>query len=141
MTRFINQFDIKYLMVKRIVGRTKINVIDSIPYSQLIFLVASGKSYALSIAEARGKTDSSPTAKQLKQLEARGFLKSQKEKLLNKTVYSVNWKKIIEEFNTLLSTKFNEGTPVDKDGLSEAMSYVDIALDMELLKLNEHNPD
>jgi len=52
-----------------------------------------------------------------------------------------NMKKIIEEFNTLLSTKFNEGTPVDKDGLSEAMSYVDIALDMELLKINEHNPD
>lgn len=85
-------------MVKRTVGRTKINVIDSIPYSQLIFLVASGKSYALNIAEARGKTDSSPTAKQLKQLEARGFLKSQKEKLLNKTVYSVNWKRVIEEF-------------------------------------------
>jgi hypothetical protein len=107
MTRFINQFDIKYLMVKRIVGRTKINVIDSIPYSQLIFLVASGKSYALNIAEARGKTDSSPTAKQLKQLEARGFLKSQKEKLLNKTVYSVNWKKIIEEFIKYVNENIN----------------------------------
>lgn len=108
MTRFINQFDIKYLMVKRIVGRTKINVIDSIPYSQLIFLVASGKSYALSIAEARGKTDSSPTAKQLKQLEARGFLKSQKEKLLNKTVYSVNWEKATNSFIDYVIEKFEE---------------------------------
>ena len=85
-------------MAKRIVGRTQINVIDSIPYSQLIFLVASGKSYALTIAEARGKKDSSPTAKQLKQLEARGFLKSQKEKLLNKTIYSVNWEKATNSF-------------------------------------------
>jgi len=105
MTRLINQFDIKYIMAKRIVGRTQIEVIDSIPYSQLVFLVASGKSYALTIAEARGKKDSSPTAKQLKQLEARGFLKSQKEKLLNKTIYSVNWNKILDEFFLFLKER------------------------------------
>ena len=92
-------------MAKRIVGRTQIEVIDSIPYSQLVFLVASGKSYALTIAEARGKKDSSPTAKQLKQLEARGFLKSQKEKLLNKTIYSVNWNKILDEFFLFLKER------------------------------------
>lgn len=52
-----------------------------------------------------------------------------------------NMKKMIEELTTLLSTKFNEGTLVDQDSLSEAISYVDIALDMELLKLNDHSTD
>lgn len=79
-------------------GREKVSVSNSLPFSQIIFLIASGKDYALSIAEARGKKDSSPTAKQLKQLEERGFLKSEKEKLLNKTRYYIEWKKIIEEF-------------------------------------------
>lgn len=89
-------------MVKKIIGRNQINVIDSVPYSELLFLVASGKNYALTIAEARGKKDSSPTAKQLKQLENRGFLKSHKEPVLNKTIYSINWEKIIDEFFKLL---------------------------------------
>ncbi len=85
-------------MVKKNLGRNKINVIDSVPYSELIFLVSSGVNYPLSIAEARGKKDSSPTAKQLNQLVDRGFLKSNKEKLLNKTIFSINWGKISREF-------------------------------------------
>lgn len=99
MTIFINQFDIKYLMANKL-GRSKINVIDSIPYSNLIFFIASGKNYALIIAEARGKGDSSPTTKQLGELERKGFLKSHKEKLnlLNKKFYSVNWDLIAEKF-------------------------------------------
>lgn len=85
-------------MNKKISGRNQIKVIESTPYSQLIFLIASGKSYALEIAKARGKKDSSPTAKQLDQLKKRGFLFPKKEKLLNKTLYSINWKKINQEF-------------------------------------------
>jgi hypothetical protein len=100
-------------MVKSLVGRNKINVIESVPYSELIFLIASGKNYALEIAEARGKKDSSPTAKQLKQIEKRGFLKSHKEKLLNKTIYSVNWEKIGEEFIEFL--KNEKKLYLDKD--------------------------
>lgn len=79
-------------------GKRRIPVVNNIIYSNLIFFVASGKNYALSIAKVRNKKDSSPTAKQLKQLEERGFLKSRKEKLLNKTIYSINWSRIIEEF-------------------------------------------
>lgn len=85
-------------MAKKNLGRSQINVLDSVPYSEIIFLIASGKNYALAIAEARGKKDSSPTAKQLNQLIKRGFLKSQKEKLLNKTLYSINWDKVAKEF-------------------------------------------
>ncbi|MBU0894583.1 MAG: hypothetical protein KKF48_03025 [Nanoarchaeota archaeon] len=79
-------------------GRDKIKVIESVPYSQLIFLISSGKTYALEIAKARGKKDSSPTAKQLDQLKKRGFLTSKKGGLLNKNIYSINWKKINKEF-------------------------------------------
>lgn len=98
MTKLINRFDIKYNMVKKNVGRKQKKVIESIPYSEIIFLVASEYNYALKISEARGRKDSSPTAKQLKQLEEKGFLKSYKEKLLNKTVYTVNWDRICQEF-------------------------------------------
>lgn len=79
-------------------GRKPLSVIDSIPYSEIILLVTSGKNYPLSIAEARGRKDSSPTAKQLKQLEDKGFLLSSKEKLLNKTIYQINWKRINQDF-------------------------------------------
>jgi len=85
-------------MVKKNLGRKQQKVIESSPYDEIIFIVASGYNYALKIAEIREKKDSSPTAKQLKQLEERGFLKSSKEKLLNKTIYEVNWNKIAQEF-------------------------------------------
>lgn len=84
-------------MVRNGSGRNLIQVIDSIPFSQLIFLTSSGKNYAIAIAKARGREDSSPTAKQLKQLVKRKFLSEKKERLLNKTIYSVNWEKLIEE--------------------------------------------
>ena len=95
-------------MDKKKSGRNKIRVIESIPYSQLIFLIASGKNYALEIAKARGKEDSSPTAKQLDQLKKRGFLISKKERLLNKTIYSINWKKINQEFVDYVFNSFEK---------------------------------
>src|SRR3989344_8589632 len=103
--------------MKKGLGREKIEVIDSIPYSQLIFLVASGKNYALSIAEARGKEDSSPTAKQLKQLKKRGFLKSEKNlnnNLLNKTLYSINWNLIIEKLAIELKRSYKDMIEEDR---------------------------
>jgi hypothetical protein len=78
-------------------GRKPIQVIDSNPYSQIIFLVASGCNYAQEIAKQR-KAQPSPTVKQLKDLQKLKFLRSEKEKLLNKTTYVVNWEKINEEF-------------------------------------------
>lgn len=88
--------------MKKSVGRNQIKVIQSVPYSEIIFLVSMGHNYALKIAEERGRQDSSPTAKQLKQLEEKGFLEAHKEKLLNKTIYDVNWEKIIQEFINFL---------------------------------------
>ena len=93
-------------MDKKKSGRNKIRVIESIPYSQLIFLIASGKNYALEIAKARGKEDSSPTAKQLDQLKKRGFLISKKERLLNKTLYLINWDRISQEFVSYVHDNF-----------------------------------
>lgn len=110
-------------MVKKNFGRDKINVIDSMPYSELIFIVSSGKNYPLSIAEARGKKDSSPTAKQLNQLVERGFLVSQKEKFLNKTIYSVDYEKIVEEFivylRGLLEKTINDNLSISDDNFAD----------------------
>lgn len=84
-------------MKNKKVGRKPIEVIDSLPYSHIVFLVANGDNYAQVISEKRG-TAPSPTVKQLKFLEKEKYLKSSKEKLLNKTIYEVNWQKIIDDF-------------------------------------------
>src|SRR3972149_1380562 len=85
-------------MRKETRGRKPISIIESTPYSNIIFLIASGTNYPEAISKAR-KTDSSSTVKQLETLKKAKFLyEPKKEKLLNKTIYSVNWKKIIEEF-------------------------------------------
>lgn len=78
-------------------GREPIEIIESIPFSQTIFLIASGKNYAQIISQER-KIAPSPAVKQLKQLEKAGFIVSKKEKLLNKTIYSVNWSRIVKAF-------------------------------------------
>jgi hypothetical protein len=133
-------------MVKKIAGRNKLNVIDSLPYSQLIFLVASGKNYALSIAEARGKKDSSPTAKQLKQLKEKGFLKSRKEPRLNKTIYSVNWEKIIKEFIKALQEHKEDVLKQDeflrtnlKEAFKKSFNYLDYLENKEFIKSIKQN--
>src|SRR4030042_5895830 len=85
-------------MRKKTRGRKAIPIIESLPYSSIIFLIASGTNYPEAISKAR-KTNSSSTVKQLEALKNAKYLNEpKKEKLLNKTVYSVNWKKIIEEF-------------------------------------------
>jgi len=84
-------------MAEKKVGRKPIEIIDSLPYSNIIFLVAGGDNYAQIIAEKRGN-EPSPTVKQLKFLEKEKYLKSEKEKLLNKTIYFINWQKILDDF-------------------------------------------
>jgi hypothetical protein len=101
MTKLINQFDIKYNMAKRL-GRKPIKIINSVPYSEIIFLIASGENYPQAVAEKR-KKEVSPTAKQINELKEKGFLISINEEEKknfpqNKKYFSVSWKKIIEEF-------------------------------------------
>ena len=50
-------------------------------------------------------------------------------------------KELIVEFTNLINMKFNEGTAVDIESLRESLSYLDIGIDMEILKLDEHNSD
>lgn len=85
-------------------GREPIEIIESIPFSQTIFLIASGKNYAQIISQER-KIAPSPAVKQLKQLEKAGFIVSKKEKLLNKTIYSVNWSRIVKAFIELVEKR------------------------------------
>lgn len=78
-------------------GRKPIKIIDSTPYSNIIFLITSGINYPKAISEVR-KKDASATIKQLTNLSKKGYVTTKKEKLLNKTIYSVNWEKIVDEF-------------------------------------------
>lgn len=85
-------------MKKQTRGRKTIPILESIPYSNIIFLISSGINYPEAISKAR-KTNSSSTVKQLAVLRKEGFLNEpKKEKLLNKTRYSVNFDKILEEY-------------------------------------------
>lgn len=83
-------------------GRKPIDIIDSVPYSTILFLIASGVNYTQAISEAR-RIDTSATFKQIEILRKKGFLnKPTKEALLNKTIYSINWDKITDEFFRLI---------------------------------------
>ena len=86
-------------------GRKITSVIDSKSYSQIIFLIASGKNYAQLIANVRG-TKPSPTVKQLNELRNKNYLmKPINEPFLNKKIYSINGKKIVEDFFIFLRLK------------------------------------
>ena len=41
----------------------------------------------------------------------------------------------------MITTKFPEGTLVDVCALNEALTYLNLTLEMEILKLDEHSPD
>lgn len=85
-------------MKKQTRGRKTIPILESIPYSNIIFLISSGVDYPEAISKAR-KTNSSSTVKQLAVLRKTGFLNEpKKEKLLNKTRHSVNFDKILEGY-------------------------------------------
>ena len=88
-------------------GRAAINVIESQPFSEIIYLVAAGKNYGKVIADIRNKNPS-PTIKQLRILMKRNYLFLEKVKLLNKRYYYVNWDKIIDEFLNLLTAQKNK---------------------------------
>jgi len=95
-------------------GRKPILIIESYPYSNIIFLVASGFNYPKSIAEKRNVAVF-PTTRQLKTLESKKFLISlnkTKDKNFpqNKKMYVVNWDKIIEEFIKYASNKFESSS-------------------------------
>jgi hypothetical protein len=50
-------------------------------------------------------------------------------------------KELVVAFNNLISVGLNADTTVDVESIREAVSYIDVGLDMEILKLNEHNQD
>lgn len=41
----------------------------------------------------------------------------------------------------MITTKFPVGTLVDVSSLNEALTYLNLALEMEILKLDEYSPD
>jgi len=48
---------------------------------------------------------------------------------------------LIRNIDEMLSTGFTEGTIVDIDTLRDSLKYLDLIIDMEILKLDEHSKD
>ncbi|MEN7982376.1 MAG: hypothetical protein ABFQ65_02930 [Nanoarchaeota archaeon] len=95
-------------MVKKL-GRNKIEVIDSVPYSQIIFLVAKGFNYPQAVALKRN-TEVSPTSRQMLRLKNQGYLLSlneieNKNFLQNKKYFLINGPKINEDFINYIKSK------------------------------------
>jgi hypothetical protein len=65
----------------------------------LLLAVYSDLRYAQAISKKLGK-EPSPVSRQLKMLASSGYLIASKEQLLNKTLYEINWEKIISSFCT-----------------------------------------
>lgn len=84
-------------------GKQRIPVMENKIYSNLIFQIASGKNYAQKIFETT-KKPTSIIVRQLDILRKEGFVSSERKEdkstfpMQRLTIYSVNWKKIIEEF-------------------------------------------
>lgn len=92
-------------MKKETKGRKPIPIIESTPFSEIIFLISAGINYPEVISKARSR-DTSSTVQQLKTLKEMKFLNEpKKEKMLNRTRYSVNWKKINQEFIDFMHSK------------------------------------
>jgi hypothetical protein len=122
-------------MRKETRGRKPIPIIDSTPYSSIVFLIASETNYPEAISKARG-TDSSSTVKQLETLKREQFLNEPtKEKLLNKTIYSINWERVIEEFIKYIKDSVDYVISEEKRiGLNLNLLYVGYEKRVELLK-------
>jgi hypothetical protein len=97
------------------IGRTPIKITESLPFSEVILLVASDQNYPQKIAEIR-KTKPSAIVKQLDILKRKKFLNNPvKEKLLNKTLYTVNFNKINEEFIEFIKKRLNQSQSLNKN--------------------------
>lgn len=93
-------------MKRKFKGRVRISIIENQIYSNLIFQVAFGNNYAQKIFEIFGKKKSaSVISRQLDYLEKKeNYLTSEVKEdkkvfpMQKVRIYSVNWKRIIEEF-------------------------------------------
>lgn len=130
-------------------GRNKIDIIHSVPYSKIIFIVASGENYPENVSKIL-KKDYSTIGKQMRQLHTKEYLISLKEEggkklQYNKTLYAVNLNKIIENIfeiinenliwllkNQMYKTTYNE---VD---ISESLRYLNKKGYIESIKNNAY---
>ena len=110
-------------------GRKRVKIFESKALCRLLLLVSRGINYAQAISKETGNKPS-PIVKQLKILEKTGYLnKPKKEKLLNKSIYSVNYKKILDEFieyyiGSLVTHYDNQEFPVIKKELSPKIEEI-----------------
>jgi hypothetical protein len=108
-------------MKKKTRGREKLNVLDSIPLSEIILLIVSGVNYPLGIAKERGQKDSSPTTIQLTKLsDEEGIVKVQEERILKRTIYSINWNVLN---NIFIDNIFNRLSQLYNEKLQEMGEY------------------
>src|SRR3989344_2174888 len=90
-------------MEKEKKGKQRIPVIENVIYSSLIYQIASGNNYPQKIFDSL-KKPTSIIVRQLKTLKEECFVFSEYKEdksifpMQRQTIYSINWKKIIEEF-------------------------------------------
>lgn len=131
-------------------GRNKIDIIHSVPYSKIIFIVASGENYPEYVSKIL-KKDYSTIGKQMRQLHAKEYLISLKEEggkklQYNKTLYAVNLNKIIENIFDILNERLkrlskdkatNKDT-FDEVEISESLRYLNKKSYIESIKNNSY---
>lgn len=98
--------------------KTKQLIIDNPKYLKIILLIKQNKNYN-EVLSRELEIKPSSTYEHLKYLERQGFIISKpEEERFNKTIYSVNYEKIIEEFILYLRAMF-EKTMKDNLSLSD----------------------
>lgn len=70
-------------------------------------------------------------------------LKTKEQPMINNsdltTLYSVQL--LMKDMAEIVSTKFKDNTLVDVAAIDKALTCLNLALEMEIIKLNEHSPD
>lgn len=119
-------------------GRNKIDIIHSVPYSKIIFIVASGENYPENVSKIL-KKDYSTIGKQMRQLHTKEYLISLKEEggkklQYNKTLYAVNLNKIIENIFDILNERLKR---LSKDKATNKDTFDEVEISESLRYLNK----
>ncbi len=97
MLKVIQAFISIALLVHTKKMRPKIGILDSKPLLRILLLISQGDNYGQRISIGLN-SDPSLVVRNLKTLEKHKFLISQREKLLNKKIYSVDYSRIADEY-------------------------------------------
>ena len=94
--------------------------------TKLLILVYKGHNYSQAIEQKTGLRQS-PVSRQLITIARMNYLKSEKEKLKNKTIYSLNWDKIFASFQSHFIASISAKVESMKEQFKSNPKYMDLA--------------